>query len=85
MALSIPVSEIVKKNERGLLSNNKDWSRLDVKNFAKILNGFAFKSQFFNNRKEGIPIIRIRDIHKKESDTYYLGDYSQDYLVNEGD
>lgn len=52
---------------------------------AKIISGFAFKSKFFNDQQIGIPLIRIRDIKKGESGTYYSGKYDKEYLVNKND
>jgi len=51
---------------------------------VSILSGYAFNSQFFN---EGVgnKLIRIRDVMKSHSKTYYSGQYEKKYLVNEGD
>ncbi|MDC1384406.1 restriction endonuclease subunit S [Crocinitomicaceae bacterium] len=51
----------------------------------RILSGFAFKSKEFNNSGEGIPMVRIRDVGKKKSETYYNGEYSDEYLLDNGD
>jgi type I restriction enzyme S subunit len=50
-----------------------------------ILSGYAFDSNLFNDKNEGIPIIRIRDIGKNKVSTYYKGDYNKDFLINRGD
>ncbi len=52
---------------------------------AEIVGGFAFKSEFFNEQEIGIPLIRIRDLKKGKSKTYYSGKYDEDYIVKQDD
>lgn len=49
-----------------------------------VQNGCAFKSAFFNDT-EGVPLIRIRDVHSGKSETRYSGPYTEEYVVNNGD
>ncbi|MFJ6280628.1 restriction endonuclease subunit S [Arthrobacter subterraneus] len=49
-----------------------------------ILSGFAFDSAKFSTTGE-VPIIRIRDVVRGRSETYFTGDYDPRYLVAEGD
>lgn len=51
---------------------------------VSILSGFAFKSEFFND-SDGVPVIRIRDVVRGYSDTYYSGAYSDQFIVEEGE
>ena len=51
----------------------------------EILSGYAFKSKEFNNDGHGIPVVRIRDVGKKKSNTFYDGEYSKVYLLDNGD
>ena len=51
----------------------------------KILSGYAFKSKEFNENGHGIPLVRIRDVGKKKSNTFYSGEYSEEYLLDNGD
>lgn len=64
---------------------NESWIEMSMDNCIKILNGFPFKSKFFNEEKVGIPLIRVRDIKAKEITTYYSGDYSEEYIIKKGD
>lgn len=49
-----------------------------------ILSGFAFPSSGFN-QKNGVPLIRIRDILSGRTETYYEGSYDLKYLIKKGD
>ncbi len=51
----------------------------------KILSGFPFRSNLFNQNKEGLPIIRVRDVNSGFAGVFYSGDYSDDYLIENGD
>ncbi|MBK6933444.1 MAG: restriction endonuclease subunit S [Saprospirales bacterium] len=55
-----------------------------MKYLAKIQNGFAFSSNYFNHT-DGVPLIRIRDINKPETENLYSGEYSEEFIVNNKD
>ena len=52
---------------------------------AHIKYGYAFNSKNFTNDSVYPQIIRIRDIKKGFSETYYAGDFKKEYLVHHGD
>lgn len=52
---------------------------------VEIISGYAFKSNLFNESGEGLPLVRIRDVGKKVSETYYSGEYSDVFLLKNGD
>ncbi|MDM1336988.1 restriction endonuclease subunit S [Acinetobacter pseudolwoffii] len=52
---------------------------------VKITSGYAFKSNLFNTDQNGLPLIRIRDVVRGYSDTYYDGEYKAEYLIQNGD
>jgi type I restriction enzyme S subunit len=58
---------------------------VELGSLVDILSGFAFDSKLFNDSKNGIPLIRIRDVGKNFSKTYYPGDYDNKFLVKKGD
>ncbi|MDO9268331.1 MAG: restriction endonuclease subunit S [Methylobacter sp.] len=60
------------------------WPVADLGSHVEILSGFAFKSDLFNN-KDGLPLVRIRDVVGGISNTYYSGEHSEDYVINNGD
>jgi len=61
------------------------WKRCRLGDIAEITNGAAFKSAQFNTERDGLPLIRIRDVGQPEASTYYSGDYETRYLVECGD
>jgi len=62
----------------------RDWEVADV-DFIGVLKGFAFSSEFFREKNEGIPLIRIRDLGKDKTESYYSGPYDATYAVRKGD
>lgn len=65
--------------------SNAKWPMVELGEVCNVLNGYAFKSNLFNNQKMGVPIIRIRDVNSGFSETYYSGKYDEKYVVNDGD
>ncbi len=64
---------------------SKGWVNTQISEIARVLSGFAFKSEHFN-KIIGIPIIRIRDLPKgNQTETLYDGDYDDRYIVHKGD
>lgn len=64
MSFNSTSKELIEQNINGLLSIHDSWLRISMDSVANITNGFAFKSSEFNNRKDGVPLIRIRDVLK---------------------
>ena len=60
------------------------WINSKYKFHTNILSGFPFKSDLFDN-EDGFPILRIRDITSGSSETFYKGDYQEEYVVKKGD
>ncbi|MDV2902947.1 restriction endonuclease subunit S [Phytobacter diazotrophicus] len=50
---------------------------------CSVLSGFAFKSNYFGD--SGIPLVRIRDVMRGFSETYYSGEYDEQFVVNDND
>ncbi|MCP8308421.1 MAG: restriction endonuclease subunit S, partial [archaeon] len=63
----------------------KDWEVIKAANIIDVLKGFAFSSEFFNESKKGIPLIRIRDLGKDKTESYYSGPYDPAYIVRKRD
>lgn len=84
MALGLTPKQIIEKNKYPLLNICKDWERVLLGNIIEIQNGYAFSSVYFT-REEGVPLIRIRDIADKQTENYFNGEYSDDFVVLKGD
>jgi len=84
MALGLTPQEIVDKGEYQLLAKAGHWERISLSEVATIQNGFAFKSEYFE-RDNGMPLIRIRDITKLETEHKFNGAYDENYVVQKGD
>jgi type I restriction enzyme S subunit len=50
-----------------------------------IQYGFAFDSSEFTDDESFLPIVRIRDVKRGYSETYYRGDFSDEYILHAGD
>jgi len=62
----------------------KEWEVAGFNNIINTLYGFAFASEFFSEER-GIPLIRIRDLGKNNTEAFYTGPYEEQYLVKRGD
>ncbi|WP_429168215.1 restriction endonuclease subunit S [Aeromonas rivipollensis] len=60
------------------------WPIVKLENLVSITSGFAFKSNLFSEF-EGVPLIRIRDVVRGETETFYTGEYSNEFIINNGD
>ena len=85
MTLRVTPEEIVTRSESPLLAIAPWWERCQLSHIAAITNGGAFKSRLFNSDGKGLPLIRIRDVGKAETRTYYSGDYEEKFIINPGD
>lgn len=83
MSLVVPLEKIF-ENKTGLLANHNSWQRVELGTVCRILNGFAFKSSLFNKEK-GFPIVRIRDLSKGATETFFDGEFLPEYIVDNGD
>jgi len=52
--------------------------------FLDVQAGFAFKTQYFTSGA-GMPLIRIRDLAKSQTEINYSGEYKNDFVVENGD
>jgi type I restriction enzyme S subunit len=84
MALSLSPKEIIDSGNYPLLIKAKHWERIKIELIAEVQNGFAFSSEHFS-LKEGMPLIRIRDILRSRTEHFYLGDYNELFLVLQND
>lgn len=50
-----------------------------------IQYGYAFDSKYFTEDSSYPPLVRIRDVKRGYSETYYSGDYPEEYILSAGD
>ncbi len=50
-----------------------------------IQYGYAFDSKCFTEDSSYPPLVRIRDVKRGYSETYYSGDYPEEYILSAGD
>jgi len=84
VSFTASLSEIVQKNENGLLGTHLSWCRVRLGDVVSILNGFPFPSSQFK-KGVGTRLLRIRDLLGSETDACYEGDYDPTYLVQPGE
>ena len=84
MALGLRPLEIVAKGTYPLLAKADHWERVPLSDVAHVQNGFAFKSSFFHHYR-GVPLIRIRDISKEQTEHRYWGEFDDQYIVKPGE
>lgn len=60
------------------------WPMVKLENLVSITSGFAFKSNLFSE-SDGVPLIRIRDVVRGVTETFYTGEYSKEFIINNGD
>ena len=85
MAFTEDINELVEMNPNGLLDAHTTWQRVPLSSIADVINGFAFKSKEFNTEGVGAPLVRIRDVLKGKSETYYSGEIPEGYWIDKGD
>ena len=69
----------------GVDYSNSKWAQKELSNVLEVQNGYAFDSKLFNDNRDGVPLIRIRDVNSGLSNTFYSGEYDPKYLVKDGD
>lgn len=63
---------------------NSDFELVKLKSLIEIQSGYPFDSKRFND-SVGFPLIRIRNIKRNCTDTFYDGEILNDFIVNNGD
>ena len=52
---------------------------------CNIQYGYAFDSSKFTEDDQYIPLVRIRDVKRGYSETFYTGEYPEEYVLHTGD
>lgn len=61
------------------------WDNIVLGKILKFQTGFSFKSEYFNQKGNGIRLIKNRDLKNDDQVYYYSGEYLKEYIVNNGD
>ena len=61
------------------------WKVGNIYNVLDVQYGYPFKSKLFNENKEGLPLIRIRDIRKGVTGFYTTESYEEEFIISSGD
>lgn len=61
------------------------WGKKKLIELADVQYGYAFNGSLFNNKREGMPILRIRDIPDGYSEDYTTEKTEKKYIVHNGD
>jgi type I restriction enzyme S subunit len=85
MSFTESLTEIVAENRNQLLGKHPSWESARLADVASILNGFPFESRGFNAADKGTPLIRIRDVLRSETETFFDGEFDRTFLIREGD
>ncbi|WP_083706990.1 restriction endonuclease subunit S [Intrasporangium flavum] len=89
MTLRTPPEELVRRAEAsghpGLVGKAPHWSRVRLGDVARVVNGAAFQSVYFNRDGVGLPLIRIRDVGTSSVSTWYAGPWEPSHLIARGD
>lgn len=85
MSFTHDVTALVEENSNGLLDTHRSWTRVPLGDVFDVQNGCPFDSKHFNERGDGMPLLRIRDVVPGTTETFYSGPYEAAFVVSPGD
>lgn len=85
MAFNTSIPELIDRNQNGLLGKAPHWERVRLGDVVAVKNGAAFKSKYFNSDGRGMPLLRIRDVVRGDTETWYDGPFDDNDVVRPGD
>ena len=59
--------------------------QVKLTDLCNIQYGYAFDSESFTDDESYMPLVRIRDVKRGFSETYYSGVYPKEYILHKGD
>jgi type I restriction enzyme S subunit len=78
------VAALVERSSDPVLVKSPSWKRVPLGEVASVLNGYPWKSESFT-KSDGVPLIRIRDVTKGDTETRYTGPIVDGFWIEEGD
>ena len=61
------------------------WEKKKLIDLVDVQYGYAFDGHLFNNKGEGTPIVRIRNIPDGYTNDYTTEEANESYIINDGD
>ena len=61
------------------------WEKKKLVDMVDVQYGYAFDGKLFNSNRDGMPILRIRNIPDGTTSDYTTEEVSKDYIVHNGD
>ena len=61
------------------------WEKKKLIDIVDVQYGYAFDGSLFNDKKQGMPILRIRNIPNGYSEDYTTEEVSDNYVINDGE
>lgn len=65
--------------------NKEGWEIKKLTEVSTIQYGYAFDSKYFTDDSSQMPLIRIRDVVRGYSETFYNGEYPDSYIIKAGE
>lgn len=65
--------------------DSAEWQKVTLSRLLKFQNGYPFSSGDFSEIKQGLRLIRNRDLRSEDRVVYYDGHPLPDFIVNDGD
>ena len=65
--------------------DSREWQKVLLSCLLTFQNGYPFSSSDFGEEKQGLRLIRNRDLRSEDRVVYYDGHPPPDYIVNDGD
>ena len=62
-----------------------NWPTVQLGGVVQIDIGYAFDSKQFNSDGMGMPVVRIRDVKRGFTQTHFNGEFSDRFIVRDGD
>jgi type I restriction enzyme S subunit len=64
---------------------NEKWEEKRLGRLVKFQVGFPFSANYFNQKEEGIRLVKNRDLKSDDQVFYFDAEYPKEYLVHNGD
>lgn len=80
-----PTTAALFPNSFGVDGLPEGWEMRSIYDFARVQYGAAFKSSMFNNKNDGRPLVRIRDLKNHFAGVYTTEAHKKEHLIQPAD